>query len=108
MHQEDYKTMEQVSTKLNAISLSLSRRDDLDAKRRLVDDARDATLLARVDEHGRKQTELETKWNAFFSDQGGWGYVSRKITTTDTQNRWIIGGVGSILVAVIIDLLKHR
>lgn len=100
--------MAQVSAELIAIRENLTARDRLDSERRKVDDARDERLLDRVDKHGTRMTTMETRWEAFFGDNGAWNYVKKKIEATDKQNRVIIGFGFTTMVGVILNLwLKH-
>lgn len=100
--------MEAISSELNAINQRLKARDDLDAVRRTVDDARDARLLERVDRHGNRMTAMEKNWAAFFGPDGAWNYVKKKLASTDIQNRWIIGLLVTTLIGVIVNLsVKH-
>lgn len=100
--------MAQVSAELGAIRQSLDARDQLDAERRKLDDARDARMLARVDKHGTRMTAMETNWANFFGENGAFTFVKKKIEATDAQNRWIIFLVISTLVGVIVNLaVKH-
>lgn len=69
--------MAEVAAKLEAINQSLLARDELDAERRKVDDARDVKaekasddLRERMDRHGTRTTALETNWAAFFGPVG--------------------------------------
>jgi hypothetical protein len=108
--------MEAISAELNGINQRLTARDNLDAERRKVDDRRDEEakasakeLLRRVDGHGSRLSKLEVNWMTFFSEDGAFTYVKRKIQTTDKQNRWIIALGFTTLIGVIVNLwIKHQ
>jgi hypothetical protein len=81
---EEFTSMAQVRAELDSIRRNLEARDRLDQERRKVDDAREQSaaaarehLLERVDGHGRRTTALETKWEAFFSEQGAFRVLIR-------------------------------
>jgi len=65
-------------------------------------------LLERVDGHGGRLRTLEVNWATFFSENGAFTYVKKKIDATDRQNRWIIGLIVSTLIAAVVNLAtKH-
>ena len=107
--------MEQVSAELQSIRQLIQSRDQLDMERRKVDDtrneeakARAAHLLERADGHGQRLRTLEVNWSVFFSENGAFTYVKKKIESTDRQNRWIIGLIISTLIAAVLNLAtKH-
>jgi len=107
--------MEQLSSEIRSIRQLIESRDVLDAERRKVDDVRDreakqlaSHLLERVDGHGGRLRTLEVNWSTFFSENGAFTFVKKKIESTDTQNRWIIALIITTLITVIINLVtKH-
>jgi len=107
--------MEQLSSEIRSIRQLIESRDVLDAERRKVDDVRDREaksmakhLLERVDGHGGRLRTLEVNWATFFSENGAFTYVKKKIDATDRQNRWIIGLIVSTLIAAVVNLAtKH-
>src|SRR5271163_3926058 len=105
---EEFTTMAAISSELNSIRQTLEARNVLDAERRKIDDERDIRLLERVDIHGQRMTAMETKWAAFFGENGAFTYVKKKIESTDLQNKWIIALVITTLVGIIVNLaVKH-
>jgi|GEM_PF-5706367 len=97
----------------------IRRLDELDRKydaRREEDDARDARahtereeLRERLDRHGVRTTALETKWEAFFSEQGAFRLFCAQITAHDKKIdrlMWI-AGIGFGIVITLEVLLKH-
>jgi len=114
--------MEQVSAELQSIRQLIQSRDQLDMERRKVDDtrndeakARAAHLLERADGHGQRLRTLEVNWSVFFSENGAFTYVKKKIDATeqklddaDHQNRWIIRLIVATLIGVIVNMALKR
>ena len=109
MHPEEFKTMTEVSQTLNSILQDLSSRKILEAERRKLDDARDESarkdrkeLLDRVNAHGTRTTALETKWAAFFGDEGAFKLVMKAGAEQSKKldrNTWLIAIGFGILIA---------
>jgi len=106
--------MGQLSAELGSIRQLIESRDELDAERRKVDDARNLSaergrqqLLDRVDGHGKRLGTLETNWATFFSEIGAFTYVKKKVESAEKQNRAIIGLLLTTLAGVIVSLLKR-
>lgn len=79
-----------------------------------VDDARYAKstnqreeMLARMDGHGKRTTALETKWTAFFSDEGAFKIFVTKLESQEAGQRTVQRMIGGLIVlqAVGIPLL---
>jgi len=97
----------------------IKRLDEQDRKydaRREEDDAREARaqkerqeLIARVDRHGVRTTAIETKWEAFFSEQGAFRLFCAQIAGHDKKIdklMWI-AGIGFGIVVTLQFVLKH-
>jgi hypothetical protein len=95
----------EVSVKMDSLISRIEGRDKLDEERRKTDDARYTTLskrheeiLERVDKHGIRTTALETKWAAFFGDEGAFKLVMKGLENldkkSDKQNWFIAIGIG--------------
>jgi hypothetical protein len=117
-------SLSDVAGAVSLLGQQLDYREQTDAERRKVDDARHETLIkgqdriaqgqdelvSRVDSHGLRTTAIETRWEAFFGPQGAFGLVMKGIDTqseqikaqTKVSNRtnWILAiGVGIVLAA---------
>lgn len=107
--------MEQLSSEIRSIRQLIESRDVLDAERRKVDDVRDREaksmakhLLERVDGHGGRLRTLEVNWATFFSENGAFTFVKKKIEGGEKQNRWIIVLIITTLITAIVNLAtKH-
>lgn len=74
-------------------------RIDDERERRAAEDRRE--LLDRVDAHGVRTTAIETKWEAFFGEQGAFKFFIGQITDLAKKNdrlTWLVAvGVGIII-----------
>jgi hypothetical protein len=104
---EEFTTMAAISSELNSIRQTLEARDDLDAERRKIDDARDARILDRVDRHGTRMTAMETNWAAFFGENGAFNFVKAKLEKIEKMDTWKMCLLVATLVGVIVNLIKH-
>jgi hypothetical protein len=112
---EEFTTMAQVSAELRSMRQLLESRDNVDLERRKLDDKRDeeakaraAHILERVDGHGGRIRTLEVNWATFFSENGAFTFVKKKVEACENQNRVIIGLVITTLGAVIANIVyKH-
>lgn len=100
-------TIEQVAEQVRGIDFRLESQDKVDEERRKLDDDRYTHLaagqkevLSRVDTHGTRTTALETKWAAFFGDEGAFKLVMKNI---DSQGKkidklmWLVAcGIGGL------------
>lgn len=95
----------EIALQLQALNQKFQARDEMDAERRKTDDARYDALkksndevMARVDGHGLRTTALETKWAAFFGDEGAFKVVVRNQENQgkkiDRLSWFIAGGIG--------------
>lgn len=119
------RNSERVATAEISLQLvNITRRlDDQDKKydaRRVEDDARDArahverdAAAERLDLHGRRTIALETKWEAFFGDQGAFKQFVLKLESHDAKldkmSAYLLIGVGILLASqFLIPLLIHK
>lgn len=97
----------------------LRRLDDQDRRyeaRTKVDDIREERaerdrreLLDRVDKHGIRTTAIETKWEAFFGEQGAFRLFCAQISGHDKKIdrlMWL-AGVGFGILITLEFILKH-
>lgn len=113
----EYKTLEDVCRGMELIHQQLKSRDQIEAERRKLDDARDSAarkdrseLLDRVNKHGTRQTALETRWEAFFGDQGAFKIVVKGMEQTTAKLNMIIwaGFVGTLGLLVELGLMVMK
>jgi hypothetical protein len=105
---EEFTTMAAISSELNSIRQTLQARDELDAERRKIDDARDARILDRVDKHGQRLASLEIRWEAFFGENGAFTFVKNKISDIEKRDRWKMGLLVATLAGVIATLVEKH
>lgn len=120
-------TIDQVATRVELIDQKFDSKEETDKQRRIVDDARFTVLtggqkevLARVETHGTRTTALETKWAAFFGDEGAFKAIMKRIDSMgdkqDDQGKkidkltWIVaGGLGAVSATqFIIEFFVRR
>lgn len=104
------QTVEGISRQLADVLRRLDDQDRKYDKRREEDDRREASaaaareaLLTRVDEHGKRTTKLETKWEAFFGDQGAFRLFCSQISNHDKKldrlTMYFFIGMGILIAA---------
>lgn len=106
-------TLDQVSGRVELIDQRLESDAELDKERRKIDDDRYRTLsngqgevLKLVNDHGARTTALETKWTAFFGDQGAFKGVIKGLEDQGKKIdklTWIVAsGIGGLAVVQFI------
>ena len=105
-----------INRKLEAVILRLDEQDRKYDARREEDDAREARartesqeLIARVDRHGIRTTTIETRWEAFFGEQGAFRLFCAQIAAHDKKIdrlMWL-AGVGFGILITLEFVLKH-
>lgn len=99
-----------LAAQFHAFSKRWDDRELMETERRKLDDERDRKhtqkmdeVLDRLDKHGTRTTALETKWEAFFGDQGAFKLVVKGLDKLDGKTdklAWLLAiGIG-IMVAV--------
>ena len=103
-------TVDVMSRQIAEVIRRLDEQDKKYDARRKEDDRREETasrtrseLLSRVDAHGQRTTKLETKWEAFFGDQGAFklfcGQIAGHDRKIDNLRTYVLIGLGLVLAA---------
>lgn len=93
--------MAEVLRRLDAQDRRYAERSNLDDQREERASREREMLLERVDTHGKRVTIIETRFDAFFGEQGAFRLVCKKIDesadTVKAHGKYIFIGVGVIM-----------
>lgn len=116
MSRRELGTMADVAAALESIETAMSNEAKLTQERRKVDDEREkkadlrtAELIQRIDNHGLRTTAIETKWEAFFGDQGAFKIFVKNIEdlSRKSDKQAILLAIGIGIIITLQFLLKR-